>query len=121
MICDIFPDDELGKNLGLIMSANGVGMLLGPLMGGLLYDKFGYAFSFYVVIGLSLIDALMRFMFLSDEVCNICLLCARIVHVSCICRCMCPSSAWHSFADSSVCILWHVSRFFECYSCSSIR
>jgi DHA1 family solute carrier family 18 vesicular amine transporter 1/2 len=70
MICDIFPDDELGKNLGLIMSANGVGMLLGPVFGGLLYDKFGFASSFYVVIALSLIDAFMRFMLLSDEVRN---------------------------------------------------
>jgi MFS transporter, DHA1 family, multidrug resistance protein len=48
MLADTFGPEERGKRLGFAMSAMSVGTLLGPTIGGILYDNLGYAFTFII-------------------------------------------------------------------------
>ena len=48
MLADTFEPGERGKRLGLTMSAMSVGTLLGPAVGGILYDNLGYAPTFII-------------------------------------------------------------------------
>lgn len=46
---DIFPPRERARWLGLIMVNYGVGSILGPILGGIVTDRFGWRWSFFVV------------------------------------------------------------------------
>lgn len=48
MLADTFGPEERGKRLGLAMSAMSVGTLLGPAVGGIMYDSLGYAPTFII-------------------------------------------------------------------------
>ena len=43
LLADTYRPEERGGKLGLAMSVMSVGMLLGPVAGGLIYDNLGYA------------------------------------------------------------------------------
>lgn len=43
---DVAPEDERGRWLGVVMAGYGAGFILGPVLGGLLYDWLGYAAPF---------------------------------------------------------------------------
>jgi MFS family permease len=53
MLADTFGPEERGKRLGMAMSAMSIGTLLGPTMGGILYDNFGYALTFIIPSGMA--------------------------------------------------------------------
>jgi EmrB/QacA subfamily drug resistance transporter len=46
---DIFPPRERARWLGLIMINYGVGSILGPILGGVVTDRFGWRWSFFMV------------------------------------------------------------------------
>ncbi len=48
MLADTFGPGERGARLGLTMSIMSLGMLIGPVIGGLLYDNLGYAPTFII-------------------------------------------------------------------------
>ncbi len=48
MLADTFDRGERGARLGLTMSIMSLGMLIGPVIGGLLYDNLGYAPTFII-------------------------------------------------------------------------
>lgn len=48
LLADTFEPSERGEKLGLAMSIMSVGTLLGPMIGGLLYDNFGYIPTFII-------------------------------------------------------------------------
>ncbi len=53
MLADAFGPEERGKRLGLAMSAMSAGTLLGPVIGGILYDSLGYAPTFILPAALA--------------------------------------------------------------------
>lgn len=61
VISDIFPPEKRGEKIGIAMTASGLGLLIGPVIGGVLSEWYGYAFPFYactfftLIIGISFI------------------------------------------------------------------
>ncbi len=48
MVADLVDEDERGKWIGIVMGGYGAGFVLGPVLGGLLYDSWGFAAPFIV-------------------------------------------------------------------------
>jgi DHA1 family tetracycline resistance protein-like MFS transporter len=46
VVADVAPEDERGRWIGVVMAGYGAGFILGPVVGGLLYDWLGYAAPF---------------------------------------------------------------------------
>jgi DHA1 family tetracycline resistance protein-like MFS transporter len=46
VVADVAPQDERGRWIGVVMAGYGAGFILGPVVGGLLYDWLGYAAPF---------------------------------------------------------------------------
>lgn len=65
LLADTFGPEERGEKLGYAMSIMSVGMLLGPVAGGVMYDHFGYAPTFVIP---SLIACLIGLAFLASDV-----------------------------------------------------
>ncbi len=55
MITSVFPPNERGKAIGLIMMVVGVGAIAGPVMGGLLVDALGWRSVFFINVPLGLV------------------------------------------------------------------
>ncbi|KER00246.1 hypothetical protein AUEXF2481DRAFT_34452 [Aureobasidium subglaciale EXF-2481] len=60
--------ENLGKTIGSIFSFISVGNLLAPLLGGVLYDKTGYAGVFGIGFAILTIDFLMRLLVIEKKV-----------------------------------------------------
>jgi MFS family permease len=48
IIADIVPRDERAQWIGMVMGSYGAGLVLGPVLGGVLYDGWGFAAPFVV-------------------------------------------------------------------------
>jgi multidrug resistance protein len=48
VVADLVPEDERGRWGGIVMGGYGAGFILGPAVGGLLYDSFGFQAPFVV-------------------------------------------------------------------------
>jgi MFS family permease len=62
LLADTVPQDELGQTMGIVFVATSLGVLMGPLFGGFLFEKVGYNAVFaiaYVFIG---VDVALRLM-----------------------------------------------------------
>lgn len=59
LLAEVFPKEERGKAMGLAMSGQAGGVLLGPPIGGWLYDLGGYRFPFFTATGIALILAIL--------------------------------------------------------------
>jgi MFS family permease len=46
VVADVAPAKERGQWVGIVMASYGAGFIFGPVLGGLLYDAFGYAVPF---------------------------------------------------------------------------
>jgi MFS family permease len=60
VVSDLVPEDRRARWAGIVMGSYAVGMIFGPVIGGLLYDAFGYASPFIlsaVVAFLALVAA----------------------------------------------------------------
>ncbi|WP_019419064.1 MFS transporter [Paenibacillus sp. OSY-SE] len=66
LLADIFPPAARGKAMGYALSGQAAGMLLGPAIGGWLYQWGGYHLPFLVAAGLALVDGFLRFLLLRD-------------------------------------------------------
>ncbi|WP_459503648.1 MFS transporter [Bacillus sp. C1] len=67
LLADVFPLQERGKAMGLALAGQAVGMLLGPTIGGVLYQWGGYHLPFTVAAAIALIDGILRITLLRDE------------------------------------------------------
>ena len=56
MLADVFSGPNLGFYMGIVFGCHNLGCLLGPLIGGFLYDNFGIKAPFYVCTALAMID-----------------------------------------------------------------
>lgn len=59
ILTSVFPHNERGKALGIYVTAVFVGLMAGPLLGGLLTDFFGWRSIFFVNIPLGIIACLL--------------------------------------------------------------
>jgi multidrug resistance protein len=46
VVADIAPEEERGRWIGIVMGSYGAGFILGPIVGGVLYDGWGFAAPF---------------------------------------------------------------------------
>lgn len=67
LLADVFPLQERGKAMGIALSGQAIGMLLGPTIGGFLYQYGGYHLPFIFAAAIALIDGVLRITLLHDE------------------------------------------------------
>jgi DHA1 family solute carrier family 18 vesicular amine transporter 1/2 len=56
LIADLYGEDERGRAMGLAMGGSTLGFIIGPLVGGWLYELGGIRLPFLVVAGLAALD-----------------------------------------------------------------
>lgn len=61
LVADIAPEDERARWIGVIGGGTSAGFIIGPVVGGLLYDKWGYSPPFLASIGMALLTLLIAF------------------------------------------------------------
>jgi MFS family permease len=61
MIADVFPSERLGVVMGTVMSAHCVGFTIGPVIGGFLYDYYGFQAPFLFCAAVATLDILAIF------------------------------------------------------------
>ncbi|KAK9243960.1 major facilitator superfamily domain-containing protein [Lipomyces tetrasporus] len=60
LITDSFSEENIGKLMGVVSSSMSLGVFLGPLLGGVVYDRAGYYAVFGILFGLICVDILLR-------------------------------------------------------------
>ncbi|KAL2800297.1 major facilitator superfamily domain-containing protein [Aspergillus keveii] len=68
LLTDSVPLDNLGQTIGYQGSAIALGFLLGPLLGGIIYDKVGYNAVFGMSFALVGLDLIMRVLVVEKKV-----------------------------------------------------
>lgn len=61
IVADNVPEDRVAEAMGQTTIALTWGALLGPTIGGIMFEKFGYYATFAVPAGLILVDVALRF------------------------------------------------------------
>ncbi len=67
LLADFYPSEERGQAMGIALSGQAIGILVGPSMGGWLYQIGGYMFPFFVAAGMAVLDGLLRLLLLKEE------------------------------------------------------
>ncbi|ORY17210.1 major facilitator superfamily domain-containing protein [Clohesyomyces aquaticus] len=60
VLVDTVKKEEVGQWMGTAMSCNNIGMIISPLVGGVVYDKSGKMSVFAIMIALGAFDILLR-------------------------------------------------------------
>ncbi|KAF2848799.1 MFS general substrate transporter [Plenodomus tracheiphilus IPT5] len=60
VLVDTIDKDEVGRWMGTAMSCNNIGIIISPLLGGIVYDKAGKNAVFGIMLGLGAIDIVLR-------------------------------------------------------------
>lgn len=66
LLADLYPPEERGKAMGIALSGQAAGTLLGPTVGGWFYELGGYQAPFLFAAGLALFDGILRLILLRD-------------------------------------------------------
>ncbi|MDQ0178062.1 MFS transporter [Bacillus chungangensis] len=66
LLADLYPPEERGKAMGIALSGQAAGTLLGPTVGGWFYELGGYQAPFLFAAGLALFDGVLRLILLRD-------------------------------------------------------
>lgn len=66
IVTEAFPSEERGRAMGLIGSVVSLGIVTGPMLGGLILGVFSWRWIFYVNLPVGIIGTLMAFRFLPD-------------------------------------------------------
>lgn len=67
-ISDVTAPEERGKAFGLIGAAFGLGFIIGPVVGGLLGERFGYAVPAFVAMTIATLNLIGVYLFLPESV-----------------------------------------------------
>jgi len=67
IVADIAPENERARWIGIIGGGESAGWIVGPLVGGLLYDEWGYGIPFMVAIGMNMIALLIAVFFIPES------------------------------------------------------
>jgi len=68
LLVDTVSEKEVGHTMGIISFAYSTGIVTGPLLGGIVYAKFGYYAVFYMPFGLIATDIVLRLSFIEKKV-----------------------------------------------------
>ncbi|KAF2811951.1 MFS general substrate transporter [Mytilinidion resinicola] len=60
VLVDTVDHDQVGQWMGTAMSANNIGMIISPLLGGIIYDKSGKMWVFAIMVALDAVDVVLR-------------------------------------------------------------
>ena len=66
IVGDRIPEDQRAQWTGVIMGSYGAGFILGPALGGLLFDRWGYAAPFAVSGSLALVGLVLAFIMIPE-------------------------------------------------------
>lgn len=66
LVADIAPANERARWIGIIGGGTSAGFIIGPVVGGLLYDKWGYDPPFLISIGIALITFLIAYFIIPE-------------------------------------------------------
>jgi DHA1 family multidrug resistance protein-like MFS transporter len=66
LVADLSPPDRVGANLGVLSAIETAGFAVGPIIGGLVADRFGFPSLWLFVAGACLVGALVFVVFGSD-------------------------------------------------------
>ena len=67
LLADFYPSEERGQAMGIALSGQAMGILVGPSLGGWFYQIGGYMFPFFVAAGMAVLDGLLRLLLLKEE------------------------------------------------------
>ena len=67
IVADIAPEKERARWIGIIDGGGSAGWIVGPLVGGLLFDKWGFGIPFMVAIVMNLIAFLTTLFFIPES------------------------------------------------------
>ncbi|MCB0023530.1 MAG: MFS transporter, partial [Caldilinea sp.] len=67
-ISDVTPPQDRSKAFGLIGAAFGLGFIIGPVVGGVLGERFGYAVPAFVAMAIATINLVAVYLFLPESV-----------------------------------------------------
>ncbi|KAF8865398.1 MFS general substrate transporter [Acephala macrosclerotiorum] len=68
LLADTAPEGDIGQWMGFALSSLNVGIIIGPAIGGALYDNFGYGSLFFAVFALVGIDVILRLVIVEKKV-----------------------------------------------------
>jgi len=64
IIMQVFPADERGRAMGYITATVALGLIVGPALGGILVDSFGWPFIFFVNVPIGCVLLVLAFRYL---------------------------------------------------------
>jgi MFS family permease len=67
LLVDTVGQKEIGQTLGWVSLSMSMGMLVGPLLGGIVYEKAGYYSVFYMAFALLALDIFMRLVLIEKK------------------------------------------------------
>lgn len=67
LLCERTPKEVIGRQLGIVMTGFSIGIILGPPLGGLLYDRFGYRAPFVFGIAVAFLDFVGRLLIIEPK------------------------------------------------------
>ncbi len=62
-----FPSEERGRIIGMFLSIVGIGAIVGPIVGGLVVDLFGWRYIFFLGLPFGVASIVTGLMFLEDD------------------------------------------------------
>ncbi|KEF54529.1 uncharacterized protein A1O9_09696 [Exophiala aquamarina CBS 119918] len=68
LLADTVKQDEVGKALGYVSVAMTLGVLFGPMIGGIVYERLGYYPVFAVTFGVIGLDILLRLLLVEKKI-----------------------------------------------------
>lgn len=66
-ISDVTPPEDRGRAFGLIGAAFGLGFIIGPVIGGLLAERFGYAAPAFVAMTIATVNLIAVYLYLPES------------------------------------------------------
>lgn len=67
IISKMFPEDERSRAIGILLGVNGVGLAIGPIIGGVLTGIVDWRFVFYINIPFVIISYMLCFVSLEEQ------------------------------------------------------
>ena len=62
-----FPSEERGRVIGMFLSVVGIGAIIGPIVGGLVVDVFGWRYIFFLGLPFGIASIITGLVFLEDD------------------------------------------------------
>ena len=62
-----FPSEERGRVIGMFLSVVGIGAIIGPIVGGLVVDLFGWRYIFFLGLPFGIASIVTGLLFLEDD------------------------------------------------------